>query len=117
MAYLYLAAAFSLNAIANILLKLGARNGIDISSLSPISLALSNWQLILGVIIFAANVILYFLALRELPLSIAYPIMVVMGFIIVNGYAFFLLGESITSLQIFGYFVIVAGLVLVVSQQ
>lgn len=117
MAYILLAAAFTFNAVANILLKLGAKDGIVGSIYAPLSFIAGNWQLILGLFIFAANVFLYFLALRELPLSIAYPIMVVMSFIIVNGYAFFALGEAITPLQILGYVAIIAGLVLVVTQQ
>lgn len=117
MALLYLSLAFVLNALANVLLKIGAREGIELGSYSPVTFVASNWQLTLGVMIFSANVLFYFLALRELPLSIAYPTMVVMSFIIVNGYALYGLGETITPLQIAGYIAIIAGLALVVTQQ
>lgn len=106
MAYLWLTLAFGLNALANVLLKLGATKG----------LALGNWQLLTGLFFFAINVVFYFLALRALPLSVAYPIMVAMSFLLINGYAFMTLGEPVTPLQMVGYVLIIGGLVLVVSQ-
>lgn len=116
MAYVYLVCAFTLNAIANILLKLGAERGLSTSlSDGVLALFVANWQFLLGLFIFAANVIFYFLALRALPLSIAYPVMVAMSFLIINGYAFMALGEHVTSLQLVGYVAIVGGLVLVVA--
>jgi len=102
MASFYLVCAFCLNAAANILLKLGASQG----------LALGNWQLGLGAALFALNLGCYTLALRALPLSVAYPVMVGMSFLIVNGYALLYLTEAITLLQIVGYALIIAGVVL-----
>ena len=64
---------------------------------------------------FALNVVLYFLALRNLPISLAYPVMVVGGFLIINTYAVVYLKEEIVSIQILGYLCIVAGILLVVS--
>ena|SRR3990167_4456877 len=115
MAYVLLASAFVLNAAANILLKIGSREGLDLSSYSPIALIFGNWQFVLGLALFAANVVFYFLALRALPLSVAYPIMVVMSFIIINAYAYAALGEAITLLQVVGYALVVIGLILIVS--
>lgn len=116
MAYVYLVCAFTLNAIANILLKLGAERGLTTSFSDGVAtLLLANWQFVLGLVIFAANIIFYFLALRALPLSIAYPAMVAMSFLIINGYAFIALGEHVTSLQLVGYVAIIGGLVLVVA--
>lgn len=115
MAYIFLILAFSLNAAANILLKLGAIRGFN-TARGPVLALLGNWQLVSGVALFAVNVIFYFLALRSLPLSVAYPIMVAMGFLIVNGYAMLSLGESLTAMEVLGYVMIVAGLVLVVSR-
>ena len=115
MAYLYLALAFTLNSIANILLKLGAIQGLSLSG-NLIAIVQANWQFLLGLAIFATNVIFYFLALRALPLSVAYPVMVVMGFLIVNSYALFALHEPITTWQHIGYLLIVIGLTLVVAR-
>lgn len=113
MAYLYLALAFTLNSVANILLKLGALRGLSFSG-GPLAIIEANWQFLLGLSIFALNVIFYFLALRTLPLSVAYPVMVVMGFLIVNSYALLTLHEPIMTGQFIGYVLIVIGLTLVV---
>jgi multidrug transporter EmrE-like cation transporter len=115
MAYLYLVLAFAANGVANILLKLGASHGLTLSG-GLTRIVGNNWQFLLGVFIFAVNVVFYFLALRALPLSVAYPIMIAMSFLIVNGYAFFVLQEPLTALEITGYLFIVAGLTLVVAR-
>lgn len=115
MPYFLLTLAFSLNAAANILLKQGAHRGLTFAR-NPFLLIAENWQLALGIGLFGANVIFYFLALRALPLSVAYPIMVAMGFLIVNGYAVFFLGETIAARELLGYAFIVIGLVLVVAR-
>ena len=115
MAYLYLTLAFTLNSIANILLKLGATRGLLLSG-DILALVKGNWQFLLGLTIFATNVIFYFLALRALPLSIAYPVMVAMSFLIVNSYALIALRESVTVGQYIGYMLIVIGLTLVASR-
>ena len=114
MAYLYLASALLLNAIANILLKVGAGRSITTEG-SLFTLIVSYWPVLLGIILFALNVVLYFLALRNLPISLAYPVMVVGGFLIINTYAVVYLKEEIVSIQILGYLCIVAGILLVVS--
>ena len=115
MAYFYLILAFTLNSVANILLKIGAVHGFSFSK-DPLTLIGTNWQLLSGLSLFAINVIFYFLALRALPLSVAYPVMVVMGFIIVNSYALFALHEPITGGQYLGYVLIIIGLTLVVAR-
>lgn len=115
MAYFYLALAFTLNSIANILLKLGAEHGLSLSG-GLLAMAEANWQVLLGLAIFASNVIFYFLALRALPLSIAYPVMVAMSFLIVNSYALLVFHEPVTAGQYIGYLLIVIGLTLVVSR-
>lgn len=115
MAYFYLVLAFTLNSVANILLKLGAERGLSLSG-GLFTIIETNWQLLLGLTIFASNVIFYFLALRALPLSVAYPVMVVMGFLIVNSYALLVLHEPIMTGQYIGYVLIVIGLTLVVAR-
>ena len=74
MDYLYLILAFTLNAVANILLKIGSEFGVKIT----------NYYLFAGIALFAINIIFYFLALKNLALSTAYPIMIVMSFLIIN---------------------------------
>lgn len=115
MAYLFLAFAFTLNSIANILIKIGANRGLLLSG-SPLALIEANWQFLLGLAIFATNMLFYFLALRALPLSVAYPVMVAMGFLIVNSYALIALHEPISAGQYLGYLFIIIGLLLVVAR-
>ncbi len=113
MPFLYLLLAFTLNGAANVLLKISANRGLDLSVWSPFTLISKNYLFLLGLVIFAANVIFYFLALRSIPISIAYPVMVVMSFLIINAYAVWGLGEVITAGQIAGYLLLVLGLVMI----
>lgn len=115
MSYLFLILAFSFNALANILLKVGSRSGFVLEPATPAALLMNNWLFIAGCGVFAVNVLFYFLALRSFPISVAYPVMVVMSFIIINGYALTMLGETITMLQLVGYALIIVGLLLVVA--
>lgn len=116
MGYLYLALAFIINATANILLKIGASRGVSLNWHAPLISFFGNWQLFLGASFFAVNILFYYLALRALPLSIAYPIMVAGSFVIVNGYALITLRESVGMIEIVGYALIFSGLFLVVSR-
>lgn len=110
---LYLGIAFTLNAIANVLLKAGALNASKEQTASPFLSLLKSPAALVGIGLFAMNLFFYFLALKTVPLSTAYPIMMIMSFLIINGFAFFYFHESIHSLQIAGYGLIVVGLVLV----
>ncbi len=105
MDYLYLILAFTLNAVANILLKIGSEFGVKIT----------NYYLFAGIALFAINIIFYFLALKNLALSTAYPIMIVMSFLIINSYAYFGFHEKISLFQIIGYILIITGLILVIK--
>lgn len=99
MPFLYLFIAFIFNALANIFLKLKAEQGLLASGFSAL--------------FFAANFLFYYLALRSVPLSTAYPIMVGASFLIINSYAYFFLSEKINLLQILGYMLIVSGIIVV----
>lgn len=109
----YLILAFVLNGIANICLKVSAFQGLDFSSFNPWFILSKNILFFVGLILFASNVIFYFLALRNMPISIAYPIMVAMSFLIINLYALMVIGESINIGQIVGYVLLIAGVSIV----
>lgn len=115
MFYVYLIVAFILNASGNIFLKLGSRHGFVIEPFTLYSLLISNWQFIVGCVLFVLNVPFYFLALKYIPLSVAYPVMVGMSFLLVNVSAFFLFKEPLHLLQIVGYVCMVVGIILVVA--
>ena len=109
----FLTVAFSLNAVANILLKVGAQNGVQYKNLNVFEIVVQNYVPILGIICFAANVVFYFLALKSVPLSTAYPTMVIMSFLIINSFAYFYFHENINLAQLAGYAFIIIGLILV----
>lgn len=113
MPYLLLMGAFTLNALANIFLKLGALRGIAFSGLSFGQILSQNLFAIIGLACFALNAFFYFLALRHVPLTIGYPIMVVMSLLIINSYAMFALKEEVSLVQLVGYALIIAGIALV----
>jgi small multidrug resistance pump len=119
---LALIAALLLNATANLMMKFGIERfkaiGVDLAQgLWPMVVALiSNWVLILGLFCFATNVILYTYALKGLPISVAYPIMVSAGFAIIVIVAGLYLDEHPTRSQWLGVTLILIGVWLVAWQ-
>lgn len=112
MPFIYLIAAFILNAIATILFKVEAGRGIDLSG-GLYAILSHNYLIILGFVLFAMNAIFYILALRTLPLAIAYPIMTVMSLIIVTAASVILFSEHINAVQIVGYMLLVIAIILI----
>lgn len=113
MPVIFLIIAFFLNAVANVLLKIGAQREIRPAGMNFFELIGHNYFLILGFFLFALNAGFYFLALRLIPISVAYPIMVAMSLLIINTFAYFYFHESIGCLQIIGYALIIAGIMLI----
>jgi multidrug transporter EmrE-like cation transporter len=120
--FVALACALLLNATANLMMKFGIERfkaaGVSMSDgVWPMLTALmTNWVLLLGLTCFAMNVVLYTYALKELPISIAYPIMVTVGFAIIVVVAGLYLDEHPTRLQWIGVTLIMVGVWLVASQ-
>lgn len=117
MGYVFLIIALLFNASANILMKLGAGaiERTDMSQMAPVEKLLSlasNWQLILGLVLFASNVIFYLIALKRINLSIAYPIMTSGGFLIISLFSVYYLKEHLGSIQIAGIALIAVGITL-----
>lgn len=106
--------AIIFNSLGNIFLKFGADRGISFSFDGGIGAWLAGHAfLIAGVIFFAVNVLFYTIALRALPLSVAYPVMVGSVFFAVGIVASLTLHEYISTIQIVGYGLILIGIVLV----
>lgn len=101
MPYVYLILAFTINAAANIILKIAATR------------TAGQYLFLLGVLLFGINVVFYYLALKHIPLSTAYPIMLVASLLLATGYARFFLGENISPMQALGYLLIIVGIGLV----
>jgi small multidrug resistance pump len=116
--------ALTLNAAANLMLKVGAgrfsADGLtDNPGLRSLSATVAhNWVLIVGLCCFAVNVLFYAYAIRAsfLPVSMAYPIMVGGGFAIIASVAWWFLGERMSVMQWVGVVMILVGVVLVARE-
>ncbi|HNX26304.1 MAG TPA: hypothetical protein PKK48_02755 [Phycisphaerae bacterium] len=118
--WIFLSIALVLNALANILMKVGAVSEKPVASSSSFlakTAGFLNVATVAGIILFAANVLVYRKALSGLPISVAYPVMVSVGLLIVVLLARFIpmLDERVSWLQIAGMIFIIAG-VWMVSQ-
>lgn len=112
--------ALCLNAGANMLMKLGSSKletalatldeGAGI--VEKLILYALNPFLMIGIIMFALNVLFYIEALKKLNLSIAYPIMMSGGVIIITIFSIFYLKEALNSMQMLGITLITAGIIL-----
>ena len=101
--YLVLGIAILTNAAANILIKIGMNRvgGMDIGSLHDIlNKFMLNQFIWAGVFLFGAALVTYSYVLSYIQLSVAYPIMTSMGFVVVILISLLYLGEKLTLLQI-----------------
>jgi small multidrug resistance pump len=112
--YALLAVAVLFNGLANVLMKFGMRRAPDFSDATgTIKHYITSWPVIVGLALFAINVIAYTQALTKLPLSVAYPIMVAMtGLIVISG-SIVLFREAISWWQWLGFALIIGGVVCV----
>lgn len=113
MGYLFLALALILNAVANVLLKIGAGRLGDFGAPGFAVRLATNYHLLAGLVLFALNVVFYAAALTRLNLSVAYPVMTAGGVLIVVSLSFFLLKEPLAPAQMLGLLLLVAGILLV----
>jgi len=108
--YFVLSLAIILNAVANILMKvamLKQEKTTDI--LTMVTQSITNPILFLGIISFGLALVAYCYVLAKINLSIAYPLMTSLGFLIVILASWLFLGENISKLQMVGFFCIIAG--------
>jgi small multidrug resistance pump len=116
MGYLFLALALTLNAMANVLLKMGAMRLGTLGEPNFFARLVTDYQLLAGLGLFALNVVFYALALTRLNLSIAYPIMMAGGVIIVVSVSILFLHEAVTGRQMLGLLLLILGIVLVAER-
>ena len=110
MSYIILILAIIFNAVANILMKVGMLKEKPASNLmSFFTDMLLNPVLIAGMICFALGLAAYCYVLTKLNLSIAYPIMTSVGYVIVIIASWLFLKETITVVQVAGFAFIIAG--------
>jgi small multidrug resistance pump len=121
-----LAVALTLNAAANLLMKVGMQSvqqagGVFRGGLLPaIKTVLTSVPLIVGLTCFALNAAFYMYALqsKKLPISIAYPIMVGGGYALIAVIArdHPVLHESLTLGQIVGVGLVLLGVFVIAYQ-
>src|SRR3989339_1007522 len=109
MGYLFLFFALVLNATANILVKIGSHGINDFVEFGFIKGLINNYILIVGIFLFALNVIFYIIALSKINLSIAYPVLAGGGFLIITIVSFLYLKEQITISHILGMLFLIIG--------
>jgi multidrug transporter EmrE-like cation transporter len=117
-----LVVALALNATANLLIKFGMR-AIDLELAGAgaldgglgglVRLLVRHWVVLLGLVCFASNVVFYAYALQKVPISVAYPVMVITGFAIIVVVAGNVLHERLTAVQWVGVGAILVGVTLV----
>lgn len=119
MHFVFLVIALVFNALANILMKLANirsiadHNGTLSERIAGIYL---SWPFIGGLFLFGLNLLCYTFALSKMHLSVAYPIMVGSGFVIIGISSYFLFNERLTPFQIAGTFLILIGVTLLAYQ-
>jgi multidrug transporter EmrE-like cation transporter len=108
-AYAFLGAALVLNAAANLLVKYAALRhpGAAAGAGGALQTYLSL-PFLAGLCCFGLNLMSYTQALKKLPISMAYPLMVSIGYLIILVVSWFLFGERLAPVKFAG-----AGLMLV----
>lgn len=116
MGYFFLLIAVTLNTLANTMMKMGAKNIVVFKEYGLFHGLFKNYTILIGIALFAMNIIFYILALSKINLSVAYPIMTVGGLILITviSYAFF--KEVITPLQITGLILLIIGIGLIAGK-
>ena len=106
---LLLGFAIVCNAMANIMIKVGmSRIEKELGLWKTLIRAAAQPPLWLGLVLFGLALATYSLVLTRLNLSVAYPIMVSMGLVIVVLVSTLLLGEKVTLFQLLGFGLIIA---------
>lgn len=111
--YILLAIALTLNAVANVFLKVGSARLPAWSEPALLPRLFTNPYLLLGIVLFALNVLVYAAALARLNLSVAYPVMVAGSMIVVVVLSATCLKEVVTPVQLSGIALLILGILLV----
>ncbi len=120
-ARLLLIIALILNAAANLLMKHAANRaeaattaGTAAAGFAGLANTYLNPYFVGGILCFGLNVLIYTQALKKIPISIAYPLMVSLGYLIILGVSFFVFGEKLSLARYFGAGLMIFGLWLLV---
>jgi spermidine export protein MdtJ len=105
-----------LTAAANLLLKYAALNRQELGDAKGVVANLleifATPSLVLGVLFLALAVIAYAIALRNISLSVAYPIMTTSVVVLVAVFSSIFFGESVTLVKAVGIVIVISGVIL-----
>ncbi|MEJ5228900.1 MAG: SMR family transporter [Pseudothermotoga sp.] len=107
---LLLITAIVANALANVLVKVGALSLETKGFRQLLMSAARNVYIWLGLICFGLAFIFYTMVLTKAKLSVAYPIMTSAGFVIVSLFSYFLFKENFSFWKILGILIIAIGI-------
>lgn len=108
LAYLWLGLAIILNAAANIMIKLQA------STSSTRATSFTGMYFILGVVFFGVALLAYRMVLAKLPLTVAYPVMTIIGLILLTGFSKVYFAEPLSTGRLVGIAMGVAAIVFII---
>jgi multidrug transporter EmrE-like cation transporter len=109
MNWIILGVAIFLNALANVLIKIGVMDkGVKFNMEMPIAV-ITTPAIVGGILSFVFALAAYGYVLSKMNLSIAYPLMTSIGFMIVILASWLILKESITPVQVMGFLFILSG--------
>jgi multidrug transporter EmrE-like cation transporter len=109
MNWIILGIAISLNALANILIKVGVMDKGGKFTIEMVTKVITSPTIVGGIVSFVFALVAYGYVLTRMNLSIAYPLMTSIGFIIVTLTSWLFLKESITPVQTIGLLFILSG--------
>jgi multidrug transporter EmrE-like cation transporter len=95
-----------LNALAQITIKLLAKG-----EYSNVVSLLKQWPLYATAILYGVSIVTWFLALRSVPLSVAYPLQA-LGYVLVTFLAWLVFSEGLGIFQLLALGLIVSGVIL-----
>lgn len=107
-AWTFLIFSILANSSANILIKKASLAAPE----SQLNIYLNPYFLS-GLVLFGVNLIFYAQALRKLPISIAYPILIGGSLFIIANISIFSLGESLSLKQLLGMIIVSLGVWLI----
>lgn len=110
MRYIMALLSIFLSSIAQVLLKKGANNTKNFGANLLLEI-FKNKFIFIGLIFYALSALMWIRVLKEMKLSIAYPL-VSLGYIFTLLFSFFFLKESIQWNQILGVGVIIVGVII-----
>ncbi len=102
------------NALANVLVKIGSERMKDIRGATAfVEAFVKNIYIWVGLLSFAIAFVLYAKVLTSMKLSVAYPVMTSVGFLIVSIASSILFKENFSPIKILGIVTVAAGIWLI----